>query len=156
MGITLRNGRSKGGKQRSKAPMMGAPEVVSTDGESSISTRTGGTSGSVFLKYVRALLIHDQHDTEARVWEEGAVEVPPECCQGAVASMPFGGHSNRPRKASLIRNDHSILRRTQRGLSGELGDWDRRKCTCQLLFANCHLLFFQNSHTFGFNSAATA
>jgi hypothetical protein len=80
MGITLRNGRSKGGKQRSKAPMMSAPEVVSTDGDTSISPRAGGAIGSVFLKCVWALLIHDQHDREARVWEEGAVEVLSECC----------------------------------------------------------------------------
>ncbi len=81
MEIALRNGRLKGGKQRPKAPTMGAPEVVSLRSP----TRTGGTIGSVFLKYVRALLILDQHDSKARVWEEGAVEVPPECCQSAVA-----------------------------------------------------------------------
>jgi len=92
MEIALRNGRSKDGKQRPKSPTMGAPEVVSTDGESSISTRTGGTIGSVFLKHVRALLIHDQHDSDARVWEEGAVEVPPECCQSAVAFIDRQKH----------------------------------------------------------------
>src|SRR5882672_3516166 len=80
MGITLRNGRSKGGPQRCEAPTMGAPEIVSTDGESSISARAGGAIGSVVLTYVRTQLIHDQHDSKARVWEEGAVEVLPECC----------------------------------------------------------------------------
>ncbi len=80
MGITLRNGRLGRGPQRCEAPTMGAPEVVSTDGESSISARAGGAIGSVFLTYVRVQLIHDQHDSKARVWEEGAVEVLPECC----------------------------------------------------------------------------
>ena len=50
----------------------------------SIPTRTGGAIGSVFLTYVWARLIHDQHDRVARVWEEGAVEtavrVLSECC----------------------------------------------------------------------------
>src|SRR5258708_1137446 len=60
---------------------MGAREVVSTDGESSISARAGGAGGSVFLSYVRAQFIPDQHDSKARVWEEGAVEVLSECCR---------------------------------------------------------------------------
>jgi len=92
MEISLRNGRLKDGKQRPNAPTKGAPEVVSADGESSISTRTGGTMGSVFLKYVRAPLIPDQHDSKARVWEEGAVEVPPECCQSAVGFIDREKH----------------------------------------------------------------
>jgi len=63
MEIALRNGRLKDGKQRPKAPTMGAPEVVSTDGESSFFIRAGGTIESVFRKHVWALLIHDQHDS---------------------------------------------------------------------------------------------
>ena len=60
---------------------MGAPEVVSTDGESSTSARAGRAMENVFLTYVRAQLIPDQHDSKARVWEEGAVEVLSECCR---------------------------------------------------------------------------
>ncbi len=66
---------------------MSAPEVVSTDGDTSISPRAGGAIGSVFLKYVWVLLIHDQHDREARVWEEGAVEVLSECCHLSFESL---------------------------------------------------------------------